>query len=91
MFRLRGLLEILQASDGSEAKSFNDFTRIMVDKKRLSSATISKRLDLLVSIRAIEQVIAKSKTGRRIIAYRTTEKGKKIIRLSSEIEKVLDS
>jgi DNA-binding HxlR family transcriptional regulator len=90
MFRLRGLLEILQAANGAEPKSFNDFTKILVNKKRLSSAKISKRLDKLVYIRAIEQVIVKSKTGRRIIAYRTTEKGKKVVRLSTEIEKVLD-
>ncbi len=89
MIMLRGFLEILQMADGNEPKSFNDFTKITIGRKRLSSATVSKRLDELTSIKAIEEVINRSKRGRRVITYKTTEKGKRIISLSEEIQQIV--
>lgn len=87
---IRGVLEILQMANGQEPKSFNDFTRISIKNKRLSSATVSKRLDELAAAQAIKEVIVRSKTGRRAIAYRTTEKGKRIIELAEELQKALN-
>lgn len=86
MIIIRGILEMLQIADGNTPKSFSDFTTISIRSRRLSSATVSKRLDELIKVKAIEQVVHKSKTGRRIIAYRTTEKGKRILELSKELE-----
>lgn len=88
---IRGVLEILQMADGNEPKSFNDFTKITVKKKTLSSATVSKRLNELIAVKAMEEVIHRSKTGRRIIAYKTTEKGRKVIQLARELEEALSS
>jgi len=89
MVMIRGFLEILQMSDGKEPKSFNDFTKISIRKKRLSSATVAKRLDELIAVKAVAEVISKSKSGRRIIAYKTTEKGKRVIELAAELEDLL--
>ena len=86
---IRGVLEILQLANVGEPKSFNDFTRISIKNKRLSSATVSKRLDQLVSVKVIQEIIVRSKTGRRIIAYRTTEKGKRVIGLAKELQTAL--
>lgn len=76
-------------ADGNEPKSFNDFTKITIRKKRISSATVSKRLDELLAAKIIEEVVKKSKTGRRIIAYRTTEKGKRVLELSKELQEAV--
>lgn len=89
MKMIKGVLEILQMAGGKEPKSFNDFTRISIMKKGLSSATVSKRLDVLVDFEVIEEVITRSRTGRRIIAYKTTEKGKEVVKLANEIEELL--
>ena len=89
MKMIKGVLEMLKMADGKEAKSFNDFTKISIMKKRLSSATVSKRLDVLVDFEVMEEVVTRSRTGRRIIAYKTTEKGKKVIALSGEIDGLL--
>jgi len=86
---IRGVLEILQAADGNEPKSFNDFTRISIKGKRLSSATVSKRIDELVGSQVLREVIVKSKTGRRVIAYKTTEKGKRVVELAKELQHAL--
>lgn len=86
---IRGVLEMLEMSNNKEPKSFNDFTRISINHKRLSSATVSKRLDELVSVGVMEEVIVKSKTGRRVIAYKTTEKGRRAIELAKELQKIL--
>ncbi len=86
MLMVRGVLEMLLMADGNEPKSFNDFTKIQVGKGRLSSATVSKRLDGLIEVKVIEEVVSRSKTGRRTIAYRTTEKGKRAIELATELE-----
>ena len=37
----------------------------------------------------MEEVVTRSRTGRRIIACKTTEKGKKVIALSGEIDGLL--
>lgn len=85
MIVIRGIIAMLQfANDGP--KSFTEFTTISIGKRRLSSATVSKRLNELIEVKAIEQVVYKSKTGRRVIAYITTEKGKRILALSKELE-----
>jgi DNA-binding HxlR family transcriptional regulator len=86
MLMIRGMLEILQMANGNDPKSFNDFTKIQIGKGRLSSATISKRLDGLIAVKAIQEVVIRSKAGRRIIAYKTTEKGRRAIKLASELE-----
>ena len=91
MFRSRGTLEILQSAEGAGPKSFNDFTKISIDKRRLSSATVSKRLNELLAVGALKEVITRSEAGRRIISYQTTEKGKKVVALAKELEKVFDN
>jgi len=73
-------------ADSGGPKHFNDFTRISIKNKRLSSATVSKRLDELLEVKVIDEVISRSDTGRRIIAYRTTEKGKRVIKLAGELQ-----
>jgi DNA-binding HxlR family transcriptional regulator len=89
MIMIRGFLEILQMTDGNGQRSFNDFTKISIRKRRLSSATVSKRLDELTGIKAIEEVVSKSKTGRRIISYKTTDKGRRILELADELNKAI--
>jgi len=85
MVVVRGIIAMLQfASTGP--RSFGDFTTLSIGNRKLSSATVSKRLDELIAVKAIEQVVHKSKAGRRIIAYKTTEKGKRILVLSKELE-----
>ena len=86
MVMIRGFLEILQMADSREPKSFNDFTKIIIGKKRLSSATVSKRLDDLIASKVLEEVVSRSKTGRRTIAYTATEKGKRVIVLAKELK-----
>jgi DNA-binding HxlR family transcriptional regulator len=88
---IRGILEMLQMADSHEPKSFNDFTKITIRKKRLSSATVSKRLDELLSAKVMEEVVSRSKTGRRIVAYKTTEKGKRVIELAKELQEALST
>jgi len=89
MVMIRGVMEMLQMADNHEPKSFNDFTGISIKEKRLSSATVSKRLIDLISVKVIEEVITRSKTGRRVIAYKTTDKGRRVISLAKELEGLL--
>lgn len=89
MIMIRGFMEILQMADNKESKSFNDFTKISIKKRKLSSATVSKRLDELLAVKVIEEEVSRSKTGRRTIVYRTTEKGKKVIKLARELQEEL--
>jgi DNA-binding HxlR family transcriptional regulator len=89
MAMIRGFLEMLEMADTAEPKAFNDFTKISVRKKKLSSATVSKRLDELLAMKALEEVITRSRTGRRVIAYRTTEKGRRAIELAKELEALI--
>ncbi len=70
----KGIVEILQIANSYGPKSFNDFTKIPAKRGGLSSATVSKRLDELIALKAIEEVITKSISGRRVIAYITTKK-----------------
>jgi DNA-binding HxlR family transcriptional regulator len=84
----RGFLEILQMAGGNEPKSFSDFTKIQVGKSRLSSATVSNRLDRLIAVKVVEEVVTRSKAGRRIIAYRATEKGKRAVELAKELQEL---
>lgn len=91
MYTTRGTLEILQMANDKEPKSFKDFAKISIDGKKLSSSTISKRLRALTAAMATEEVIIKSKCGRRVIAHRTTEKGKRVIELSKGLDALLDS
>jgi DNA-binding HxlR family transcriptional regulator len=91
MVLIRGFIEILQIADSGDPKHFNDFTKIMIKKKRLSSATVSKRLAELIAVRVLDEVVSRSKTGRRIVAYRATSKGKKVIALAKELEEALST
>ncbi len=88
MIIIRGILEMLHMADSKKPQSFSDFTNISIGGRRLSSATVSKRLGELVMVDAIKEVIIRSDTGRRIIAYRTTQKGKRAIKLAVELKKV---
>jgi DNA-binding HxlR family transcriptional regulator len=85
----RGVLEMIKLSDATHPKSFSDFTHITIKKKRLSSATVSKRLNELVAIKVLDEVPMRSETGRRIIGYRITERGKKILELAKELDDVI--
>lgn len=85
---MKGTLEILQMADGQQPKSFNDFMKITI-KRKISSATVSKRITELIEVDAIKQIMVKSASGRRTIAYKTTEKGKKVIEQAIELEKTL--
>ena len=89
MVMIRGVLEILHLANSYGPKSFNDFTKITIRGKRLSSATVSKRINELILDKVIEQTITRSKTGRRIIGYKTTEKGRRVIELAKELEEDL--
>ncbi len=89
MVIMRGILEMLQAASGDAPKSFNDFTKIAVKGRKLSSATVSKRLEELISVKTMEEVITRSKTGRRIIAYKTTSHGRKVLSLAKELTDAL--
>lgn len=89
MIMIRGFIEMLEMADTHGAKTFNDFTRISIGRRRLSSATISKRLKEMTDTGVLEEVITRSKLGRRVIAYRTTEKGKKVVSLAKELEQTL--
>lgn len=80
---------MLQMANGDVPKSFNNFTTIIVKNRRLSSATVSKRLKELLAVDAIREAITKSKTGRRVITYTTTEKGRKLIKLVKEFNEVI--
>jgi len=84
----RGFVEILEMASGDTPKSFNDFTKIQVGRSKLSSATVAKRLDMLITVKAIEEVITRSKAGRRVIAYRTTEKGRRATKLAEELKEL---
>ncbi len=89
MVLIRGILEMLQLADDNGPKSFNDFTKIMIKNRRLSSATVSKRLSELITAKALEEVITKSKSGRRVIAYKTTEKGRKVVEHARLLQEAL--
>ncbi len=85
----RGTLEVLQVTEAKELTFFNDIANISVDGKRISSATVSKRLNELINANAIETVITKSKKGRRVIAYKVTGKGRKVIKIANELKEAL--
>jgi DNA-binding HxlR family transcriptional regulator len=91
VLRKKGAIEILQLIDNHSSKSFSDFILIMVKKKRLSSATVSKRIDELLAAGTIQEVIAKAPSGRRVVAYKATIKGKQAIKLAEKLmrEKLL--
>ncbi len=89
MITIKGVQEMLKMASGGDPKSFNDFTRIVIRGKRLSSATVSKRIGDLIRVEVLKEVITRSKAGRRVIAYSTTEKGKRVIRLVEELDEML--
>lgn len=86
---IRGVLEILQLASVDGPKAFNDFTRISIKGKKLSSATVSKRLDELTATKVLQEVIVRSKTGRKVIAYKTTDKGRRVIEIAKELQHAL--
>jgi len=91
MITIRGMMEILQMGKIDGPKSFKDFTQISIKNKMLSSATVSKRLDELISVGAIIEVVKRSKSGRRVVGYKTTEKGERIIGHARELHRALDT
>lgn len=86
----RGFIEILQKANNDGPTRFNDFTKIVIKRTALSSATVSKRLNELIAIKAMDQVITKSKFRRGVITYKVTDKGKKIIKLAIELQHMVD-
>lgn len=80
----RGAIQMMSMADSSPA-SFSDFTGIAIGSKKLSSATVSKRLKDMLAMQVLEEVIQHSKSGRRVIAYKTTSRGKKILALIDEL------
>jgi predicted transcriptional regulator len=88
---LQEMLGMLQSTSNKVAQSFSDLTKISINNKRLSTATVSKRLNELISVKAMEGVITKSKKGRRTISYKTTEKGKGMIEPAKKLEKALSN
>lgn len=52
---------------------------------------MSKRLKEIVAIKVLEESVIYSKSGRRIIGYSTTDRGRKIIELAKEFEKAIKS
>lgn len=87
MLGKKGAVEILQLIDNHSSKSFSDFVLIVIDKKKLSSATVSKRIDELLAAGTIQELIVKSRTGRRVVAYKATVKGKRTIKLAEKLLK----
>lgn len=69
--------------------SFADFTRISIGSKKLSSATVSKRLKEMLVMKILHEEVLQSKNGRRIIGYRTTERGKRILALIEELREAV--
>jgi DNA-binding HxlR family transcriptional regulator len=82
----RGVLEIVKLSDSPNPRAFSEFTRITINKRRLSSATVSKRLNELVAIKVLDEVPMRSEKGRRMIGYRITERGMKVLELAHELD-----
>ena len=60
---IRGVLEMLEMADSHGSTSFSDFTKITIKGKRLSSATVSKRLNSLTASKVMEEVITRSRQG----------------------------
>ncbi len=85
----RGSIEMISLAHSQQPKSFGDFTQIFIGRRKLSSATVSKRLRELVAIKALEEVVIKSKSGRRTVGYRTTERGEKILEIAKEFDRAI--
>ncbi|HVC58125.1 MAG TPA: winged helix-turn-helix transcriptional regulator [Candidatus Acidoferrales bacterium] len=84
----RGTLEIIQlASKGP--RSFKEFTEIEIGKRKLSSATVSKRLRELVMVKVLEEKVMRSEGGRKIVGYEVTERGTKILEMAKELDKAM--
>lgn len=83
-----GALELLEFLKNTESGHFNDFRSIKNTRtnKQLSANTISSRLKELVEKGAIERVVSSSKTGRNVVAYQITAKGKKALELAHTFE-----
>ena len=77
------------AAANTAPKSFNDFTQIKIGTSNLSSSTVSKRIKELVGIKVFEETIIRSDTGRRIIGYKTTERGRRVLELAQEFKMVM--
>jgi len=87
MLGKKGAVEMLQLIDNHSSKSFSDFILIVVNKKRLSSATVSKRIDELLAAGTIQEIVVKSPGGKRIVAYKATVKGKRAIKMAEKLLK----
>lgn len=87
MLRKKGAVEILQLIDNHSSKRFSDFILIVVNKKRLSSATVSKRIHELLAAGTIQEIVVNTSSGRRVVAYKATVKGKRAIKLAEKLLK----
>ncbi len=87
MLGKKGAVEILQLIDNHSYKRFSDFILIVVKKKKLSSATVAKRIDELLAAGTIQEIIVKSESGKRVVAYKATAKGKRAIKLAEKLLK----
>ncbi|MGC8479640.1 MAG: hypothetical protein ACP5M9_03155 [Candidatus Micrarchaeia archaeon] len=81
----RGAVEIIRLAQSPIPKSFTDFTKITINKKRLSTATVLKRLNELVKANILEEKVIRSKTGRRVIGYKTTDLGNKVLDILNKL------
>jgi len=85
-----GVLEMVELAS-EEPKTFTEFTQIEIDGKNLSSATVSKRLEELVAVDVLEEVVTRSETGRRTVGYTTTERGETVLQMSEQLEAELET
>lgn len=85
----RGSLEILQKIAENGPQCFSDFTELSIDGKELSSATISKRLDELQAIDAIEETVTRSPSGQKAVGYELTGRGERIITIAEQYEEAM--
>ncbi len=85
----RGTIEMLELADAGP-RGFEEFTQIKIGGKKLSSATVSKRLKELVALKILGETVVHSASGRKIVGYQTTARGKKILELAREIYREME-
>lgn len=91
MTLMRGTLEMIALAGEGEPALFNDFTKIAIGGKKLSSATVVKRLDELLLLKILQEAATRSKSGRRAVGYIVTERGRKILALAKELYQTMES
>jgi len=81
----KGAIAMLRETK-DETKSFDDYTEIEIEGKKLSSATVTKRLKELVALEGLEETVIRSETGRRKVGYEVTDRGRKVLKIADEFE-----